>query len=102
MHDPSAAPAEPNGPAPGPSRNAFTQVPIEIVISVGRARPSVRELLRLNRDSVLPLDRRVEDPVELFIGDRLIARGVLEELEGDQAGQMAVRLTEVTDLSDGF
>lgn len=83
-------------------KGAFTQVPIEIVISVGRARPQVRELLRLQRDSVLPLDRRVEDPVELFVGDRLIARGVLEEMEGDQAGQMAVRLTEVADLSEGF
>ncbi|MCA2014430.1 FliM/FliN family flagellar motor C-terminal domain-containing protein [Pararhodobacter sp. CCB-MM2] len=83
-------------------RSAFTQVPIEITVAVGRARPLVRDLLRLQRDSVLPLDRRVEDPVELYVGDRLIARGVLEELEGDQAGQMAVRLTEVADLSDGI
>ncbi|KPQ06424.1 MAG: flagellar motor switch protein FliN [Rhodobacteraceae bacterium HLUCCA12] len=82
------------------ARHAFDQVPIEIVISVGRARPSVRDLLRLQRDSVLPLDRRIEDPVELFIGDRLIARGVLEECEGAQAGQMAVRLTEVADPGD--
>jgi len=102
MHDPSAPPAGQNGGGAGLGRSAFTQVPIEIVISVGRARPSVRELLRLQRDSVLPLDRRVEDPVELFVGDRLIARGVLEELEGEQAGQMAVRLTDVADLSDGF
>lgn len=102
MHDPSAPPMEPNGATPVSGRSAFTQVPIEIVISVGRARPTVRELLRLTRDSVLPLDRRVEDPVELFVGDRLIARGVLEELEGDQAGKMAVRLTEVADLSDGL
>lgn len=81
---------------------AFTQVPIEIVVSVGRARPLVRDLLRLQRDSVLPLDRRIEDPVELFVGDQLIARGVLEELEGEQAGNMAVRLTEVADLSNGL
>jgi len=86
---------------PSLGRGAFTQVPIEIVISVGRARPLVRDLLRLQRDSVLPLDRRVDDPVELYVGDKLIARGQLEELEGDQAGQMAVRLTEVADLSDG-
>lgn len=81
---------------------AFTQVPIEIVVSVGTARPLVRDLLRLQRDSVLPLDRRIEDPVELFVGDRLIARGVLEELEDEQAGNMAVRLTEVADLSNGL
>jgi flagellar motor switch protein FliN len=82
--------------------NPFTQVPIEIVISVGKARPPVRELLRLKADSVLTLDRRVDDPVELYVGDRLIARGELQELEGDQAGQLAVRLTEVANLSNGL
>ena len=98
MPDTLAQTAEPRNLASG----AFTQVPIEIVVSVGRARPTVRDLLRLQRDSVLTLDRRVEDPVELFVGDRLIARGVLEELEGEQAGTMAVRLTEVADLSNGL
>ncbi|MCX7282444.1 MAG: FliM/FliN family flagellar motor switch protein [Novosphingobium sp.] len=73
----------------------FSQVPIEITVSVGRARPLVRDLLRLGRDAVLVLDRRVEDPVELYVGDRLIARGELHEVEGDASGQLAVRLTEV-------
>lgn len=80
--------------------NLFAHVPIEITISVGRARPLVRDLLRMGRDSVLPLDRRVEDPVELFVGERLIARGELQELEGDREGMLAVRLTEVADLGD--
>lgn len=81
---------------------ALAQVPIEIVVSVGRARPLVRELLRLRRDCVLPLDRRIDDPVELYVGERLIARGLLEELDGDRAGFMAVRLTEVADLNQGL
>ena len=80
----------------------FAQVPIEITISVGRARPAVRDLLRLGRDAILPLDRRVDDPVELYIGDRLIARGELTEVEGDPAGQLAVRLTEVANLKGGL
>lgn len=82
--------------------NPFSQVPIEITISVGRARPLVRELLRLQRDAVLPLDRRVDDLVELYVGDRLIARGELQELEGDQAGQLAVKVTEVANLKGGL
>lgn len=80
----------------------LTQVPIEIAISVGRARPLVRDLLKLRRDSVLPLDRRVDDPVELYIGDKLIARGELQELDGDQAGHLGVRLTEIIDLRDAL
>ena len=82
--------------------NPFAQVPIEVTISVGKARPLVRDLLRLSRDAVLPLDRRVDDPVELYVGDRLIARGELQELEGEQAGQLAVRLTEVANLRGGL
>ena len=82
--------------------NPFAQVPIEITISVGKARPLVRDLLKLGQDTVLPLDRRVEDPVELYIGDRLIARGELQELEGEQAGQLAVRLIEVANLRGGL
>jgi flagellar motor switch protein FliN/FliY len=82
--------------------NPFSQVPIEVTISVGRARPLVRDLLRLSKDAVLHLDRRVDDPVELYVGDRLIARGELTELEGDSAGQLAVRLTEVANLRGGL
>lgn len=82
--------------------NPFSQVPIEVTISVGRARPLVRDLLRMSKDAVLQLDRRVDDPVELYVGDRLIARGELTELEGENAGQLAVRLTEVANLRGGL
>ena len=78
-------------------------MPIEITISVGKARPLIRDLLTArSKDAVLPLDRRVDDAVELYIGERLIARGQLEEMEGEQAGQLAVRLTEVANLQDGL
>lgn len=73
----------------------FARVPIEIVVSVGRARPKVRDLLALKGDSVLPLDRRIDEPVELWIGDQLIATGELIEMEGEAEGRLAVRLIEV-------
>jgi|AntRauTorcE11898_2_1112593.scaffolds.fasta_scaffold77197_2 flagellar motor switch protein FliN/FliY len=82
--------------------NPFSSVPIEITISVGKARPLIRDLLSLGQDAVLPLDRRVDDAVELYVGERLIARGHLEELDGEQSGQLAVRLTEVANLQDGL
>ena len=74
--------------------NPFTDVPIEITVSVGHARPTVRELLELASDAVLPLDRGVDDPVELYVGDRLIARGELQEAEEDGEG-LVVRISEV-------
>jgi len=76
--------------------NPFTDVPIEITVTVGRARPRVGDLLRLRADDVLPLDRKLSDPVELYVADRLIARGELEEVGGEGSGQLAVRLTEVS------
>lgn len=84
--------------ADGLDGHPFHSVPIEITISVGRAHPSVRELLALGENAVLLLDRKINDPVELFIGDRLIARGELQEMEGGESGQLGVRLTEVVTL----
>ena len=78
---------------------AFMGVPIEVTISVGKARPLVSELVELRRDSVLMLDSSIDDPVELYIGDRLIARGELQEM-GDDSGRLGVRLTEVADFSN--
>ncbi len=78
--------------------NPFTAVPIEITVSVGKARPLVRDLVMLGNNAVLELDRRVEDPVDLYVGDKLIAKGMLEEAEDSDNGQLVVRLTEVVGL----
>ncbi|WP_095587903.1 FliM/FliN family flagellar motor switch protein [Actibacterium ureilyticum] len=86
--------------SPATDQSPLTLVPLEITICVGRARPLVRELLALDPGAVLPLDRNIDDPVELFVGDRLIARGELQEVENGPPGQLAVRLTEVADMKD--
>ena len=77
---------------------AFMGVPIEVTISVGKARPLVSDLVKLRRDSVISLDTKIDDPVEIYIGDKLIARGELQEME-DSDGQLGVRLTEVADIA---
>jgi flagellar motor switch protein FliN/FliY len=80
------------------SSNPFTSVPIEISVCVGKARPMVRELVSLKEAAVLKLDRSIDDPVELFVGEKLIARGILEEQEGATDGQLVVRISEILDL----
>lgn len=87
--------------AEGQYRRAIFSVPVDVVVSVGQARPVIGELLAMRRDMVLPLTSRVDDPVQIMIGDRVIARGELEEI-GDGAGRLGVRLTEVVDVSDLF
>ena len=62
---------------------------------VPSSRPLVRDLVMLGPDAVLTLDKRVDEPVDLYVGETLIARGMLEEAEGGEEGQLVVRLTEV-------
>lgn len=76
-------------------------VPIDVRVSIGHAQPTIRDLMALNRGSVLSLDRRIEDPVELYVGDQLIGKGELQEGEGEEAGTLIVRLTEVTNNRTG-
>ena len=82
--------------------NPLSHVPVEITVSVGKAHPKIQELLALENEAVLMLDKRVEDPVELYVGEKLIAMGELQEMEGEQAGQLAVRLTQIADVSGGL
>lgn len=74
----------------------FGDVPIEITIAVGVSRPRIRDLMDIDEDAVLPLDKGLDDPVELYVGDRLIAFGQLEEIEGEGSGKLGVRIIEVT------
>lgn len=75
-------------------------VQIEVTVSVGKTRLSLSELIKLEKESILQLDSRIEDPVDIFVGDRLVARGELEEID-KEGRHLGVRLTEVADLSGG-
>ncbi|MGE0409303.1 MAG: FliM/FliN family flagellar motor switch protein [Amphiplicatus sp.] len=80
-------------------KRAIFSVPIEVVVSVGAARPLIGELLAMERDHLLPLDSTLEDPVELRVNNRVIARGQLTKME-DGRSRLGVRLTEIVDMSD--
>lgn len=80
-------------------RRAIFDLPVEVVFAVGRARPTVKELLQLTRDSLVTLDAKIDDPVEVIVGKRVIARGQLQDAE-DASGRVAVRLTEIVSSID--
>lgn len=82
-------------------KRAIFGVPVEVVIAVGRANPSIGDLLNLSRDALLSLDSKIDDPVDIMVGKRVIARGELQEIE-DSNGRLGVRLTEIVDLSEPF
>lgn len=79
-------------------KRAIFDVPIEVVVSVGKARPLIGDLLSMGRDHLLPLDAKLEDPVELMVKDRVIAKGELVQ-SPDAEDQLAVKLTEVVNIS---
>ena len=84
-----------------PSNNSpFEDVPVQLTVSVGHARPTIGQLMSLKQDSVLTLDRAITDPVEIFIGDKLVATGILEETGDGDSRQLAVRLTDVPGLAN--
>lgn len=80
-------------------KRAIFSVPIDVTVSVGSARPLIGELLEMKRNHLLPLDSKIDDPVELWVKDRVIARGELTEMP-DQEGQLAIRLTEVVNIAE--
>ena len=50
-------------------------VPVSISAVLGRATMSVSQLLQLNSGSVLELDRRVGEAIDIYFNNRLVARG---------------------------
>ncbi len=90
-----------NGDSSNRHQRAIFDLPVEIVIAVGRAKPKVKDLLQMKRDSMIGLDAKLDDPVEIMVGKRVIARGQLQEMD-DAPGQLGVRLTEIVDISDPF
>lgn len=83
-------------PDPSSLKDELLQgVSVDLRVCVGSATPTVKELMELGPDSVLALNTRIDDPVELYVGDKLIARGFLEtSAEGEEAG-LSVRLTDL-------
>jgi flagellar motor switch protein FliN/FliY len=50
-------------------------VPVSVSIELGRARLPLAEVLALSPGSLVPLDRAAHEPVDLYVGGRLYARG---------------------------
>ncbi len=70
---------------------AFGAITVRLSVEVGALRLPLRDVLGLAAGQVHMLDRRVEQPVDVLINDRLVARGEIVAV-GDRFG---VRLTDI-------
>lgn len=95
--DDDAPGGEKRAPGQGLQRAIFN-VPIEVVVSVGVARPLIGDLLEMGRNHLMPIDSNIDDPVELRVKGRVIARGELTQVP-DADDQLGVKITEIVNMA---
>lgn len=71
-------------------------VPVGISAVLGKANMSVAQLLKLGRGSVLELDRKVGEAIDIYVNNRLVARG--EVVVVDE--RLGVTMTEIIKSED--
>ena len=70
-------------------------VPVSISAGLGRATMSVAQLLQLQSGSVLDLDRKVGEAIDIYVNNRLVARGEVVIVDD----RLGVTMTEI--IKDG-
>ena len=88
------APASSNGVSR--SLDFVLDIPLRLTVEVGRARMTIGDLLSLGPGSIVELQKLAGEPLEIFINDKLVARGeavIVNEKYG-------IRLTDVISKSE--
>ena len=70
---------------------AIFDVPVQVSAVLGRTRMEVGELLKLGPGTVLELDRRVGESIDIYVNNRLVARGEVVLVED----KLGVTMTEI-------
>ena len=70
---------------------AVFDVPVKVSAVLGRARMEVGELLKLGPGQVLELDRKVGEAIDIYVNNRLVARGEVVLVED----KLGVTMTEI-------
>lgn len=70
---------------------AVFDVPVRVSVVLGRTKMPVSSLLKLDTGTVIELDRQVGEAVEIFINERLVARGEIVLVED----RLGVTMTEI-------
>ena len=72
-------------------------VTLQVRIELGRTKMLVEDVLKLNADSVVELDKAAGDPVDIYVNGRRIARGEVLVLNEN----FCVRVSEILEPLDG-
>ncbi|HHB83873.1 MAG TPA: flagellar motor switch protein FliN [Devosia sp.] len=70
---------------------AVFDIPVRVSVILGRAKIPVADLLNMDSGTVVELDRQVGEAIEVYVNDRLIARGEIVLVEN----KLGVTMTEI-------
>lgn len=71
--------------------DAVSDIPVQVSVVLGKSSMQVNQLLKLGRGAVIELDRKVGEPIDVYVNNRLVARGEVVVVE-DRIG---VTMTEI-------
>jgi flagellar motor switch protein FliN len=91
--DASLVAAEPEGATTriAADLEAVFDVPVQVSAVLGRARMDIGDLLKLGPGTVLELDRKVGEAIDIYVNNRLVARGEVVLVEE----KLGVTMTEI-------
>ena len=75
-----------------PGKSPIDDIPVKVSVVLGRKKIDIASLRALGEGSVIELDRRVGEPVDIYVNEQLIARGELVRVDDG----IGVSLTELT------
>lgn len=82
------------GPAPNAPREleAVYDIPVTVSAVLGKATMQVSQLLKLGRGAVVELDRKLGEAIDIYVNNRLVARGEVVMVDEQRLG---VTMTEI-------
>ena len=90
-----AAPSEARAePAVGGNLDMVMRIPVTVKVVLGSATMPVANLIKLGRGAIIPLDRRVGEPVDVMVNGRVVARGEVVVVD-EATSRFGISLTEV-------
>lgn len=79
-------------PGPKSDLEAIYDVPVTVSAVLGKASMQVSQLLKLGRGAVVELDRKLGEAIDIYVNNRLIARGEVVMVDDDRLG---ITMTEI-------
>jgi flagellar motor switch protein FliN/FliY len=83
-------PAEPGRPAR--DLEAVYDIPVTVSAVLGKTTMQVNQLLKLGRGAVVELDRKLGEAIDIYVNNRLVARGEVVMVDETRLG---VTMTEI-------